>query len=144
MDLSVILQVLGIVALLAFIFVSLNLVKTLNSATSLMNETEKSVSKISNDLITSMHRINADISDIKVKLVESLGQVDETLASADRVVRKVDQQVESVRTIFDPFMQLSARFYDAVAQPVNKTIIIVSAITKAIDTVTSFFGPRKK
>lgn len=144
MDLSVILQVLGIVALLAFIFVSLNLVKTLNSATSLMNETEKSVSKISNDLISSMHRINADINDIKVKLVESLGQVDETLASAERVVRKVDQQVESVRTIFDPFKQLSARFYDAVAAPVNKTIIIVSAITKAIDTVTSFFGPRKK
>ncbi len=135
---------LGIVALIAFIFVSLNLVKTLNSATSLMNETEKSVSKISNDLISSMHRINADINDIKVKLVESLGQVDETLASAERVVRKVDQQVESVRTIFDPFKQLSARFYDAVAAPVNKTIIIVSAITKAIDTVTSFFGPRKK
>ena len=144
MDLTIVLETLGIVALLAFIFISLKLVKALNSATSLMNETEKSVSKLSVDLVASMNRINADISEIKSKVVESLSQVDRTLASAETVVRKVDSQVDSIRTIFDPFKQLSERFYDAVAAPVNKTIIVVSAITKAIDTVTSFFGQRKR
>jgi uncharacterized protein YoxC len=65
MDLSAILEIISLVAIVTFIVLAIFIIITLNSATKLIDEASKSLERLSSNLTESMKQIQIDMDDLK-------------------------------------------------------------------------------
>jgi uncharacterized protein YoxC len=130
MDLS--LQILSLIALVAFIVLTVYAVFSLNSMRKLSDDATKSINMLTND-----------VNELKVKLIESLENIDNTAKQIGLATQKMEEDVNSVTGFIKPFNKLASDVYDKISLPVLQTATLISAISKAINTFAGVLAGKK-
>ena len=71
------------------------------------------------------------------RLAKSLDNYDSTSDAVRNLVNNTNSKIERIGNTIEPFEDLATTIYDKVAQPVNQTLSIVNALTKALGVFKS-------
>ncbi|OGU11936.1 MAG: hypothetical protein A2X61_13520 [Ignavibacteria bacterium GWB2_35_12] len=130
MDLA--LQIISLIALVAFIVLTVYAVISLNS-----------MRKLSDDAARSLNTMTRDINELKVKLIESLENLDNTAIQIGSSTQRLEEDVNSVTGIFKPFNKLATDVYNKISPPIIQSATIISAISKAINVFANVLVSKK-
>ena len=142
MDLSAILEIVSLVAIITFIVLAIFIMITLNSATKLIDEASKSLERLSNNLSESMKQIQIDMDDLKDKVGHSLQKFDKLAGSLNSTTEKVENEVDKYINAISPIHNLIKYSFNKIAPPVSTTVITLSAVFKAINAFTSHLSKK--
>ncbi len=142
MDLTAILEIVSLVALITFIVLAIFIMITLNSATKLIDEASKSLERLSSNLSESMKQIQLDMDDLKDKVGHSLQNFDRLAGSLNSTTEKVETEVDKYIKTISPLYNLIKYSYNKIAPPVSSTAITISAVFKAINAFTSHLSKK--
>jgi len=143
MDLSAILEIISLVAIVTFIVLAIFIIITLNSATKLIDEASKSLERLSSNLTESMKQIQIDMDDLKDRVGNSLYKFDRLADSLATTSEKVETEVDKYIQTISPLHNLIKNSYNRIALPISSSVITLSAIFKAINTFTNHFSKKK-
>jgi methyl-accepting chemotaxis protein len=130
MELTPLLEIVAIAALLAFILMIGFFLALMKSASKLLNETGNTIDNFAKSVTDSMDKINKDISELKVELVESLETMNTAVWKASETISSIHNEFDRVATITHAFEGLATQVYNVIAPPINKTTLLISALTK--------------
>jgi len=130
MDLTI--QIISLVALVAFIVLTVYAVISLNS-----------MRKLSDDATKSLFMLTRDINELKLKLIESLENLDTTAKQISLSTQLMEEDVNSVTSMFKPFNELANVVYDKISPPIIQTATLISAISKAVNVFTNLLSGKK-
>lgn len=130
MDLTI--QIISLIALVAFIVLTVYVVISLNS-----------MRKLSDDATKSLFMLTKDINEIKFKLIESLENIDNTAKQISLSTQLMEEDVNSVTSMFKPFNELANVVYDKISPPIIQTATLISAISKAVNVFTNLLSGKK-
>ncbi|MCX7737047.1 MAG: hypothetical protein N2319_10070 [Candidatus Kapabacteria bacterium] len=143
MELDLVIKIAVIVTLLIFIVLSIYLIVTLGGTLKLLKESKSTIDNLANDLSSSLKSITADISELKVQMIQSLNNLDNVSKEVVDTTQRIEQEAKTVFNMFTPLNYLIKNFYDKVAPPVNFTASLISASSKAVATFVNLLGKKK-
>jgi ABC-type transporter Mla subunit MlaD len=146
----------GLVSLASFIALSFMAMKSLSKLNIFLDEMSLTTKKAEKDLnelkeasIITLNNFNElrpkieealdDLKDLKSKSVESLQHSDDTMDSAKITLDKINGKIDKIDAIILPFEMLAKNFYSRVAEPVNTTGKVVTAVFKAANAFADRF-----
>ncbi|TAL71129.1 MAG: hypothetical protein EPN82_00500 [Bacteroidetes bacterium] len=129
---DLILQIISLIALIAFIVLAIYAVFSLIS-----------FRKLSDDAAHSLNMLTRDVNELKVKLIDSLENLDNTAKLIGTSTQKMEEDVNSVTGILKPFNKLASDVYDKISPPIIQTATLISAISKAISVFASVLVTKK-
>lgn len=130
MDLA--LQIISLIALVAFIVLTVYAVISLNS-----------MRQLSDDATRSLNMMTRDINELKIKLIESLENIDNTSKQIGSTTQKLEEDINSVTGMLKPFNKLATDVYDKISPPIIQSATLISAISKAISVFASVLVSKK-
>ncbi|MEM4261109.1 MAG: DUF948 domain-containing protein [Candidatus Woesearchaeota archaeon] len=138
-DLDFAIKIVAIIALLSVVILTMYVVISLRSAKKLMDEASNAMIKLTDEISKSMKMITKDITDFKEQAIISLKNIDELSEQIQNTTQKLENEIDEVSNIFQPFSKLSNDLYNKIAPPVNRAASFITATSKAINTFYSFF-----
>ena len=121
----------AIVAIVFFIILAIFAMVTLSS-----------LSKLSKDTSFSISKIQQDINELKVKMIESLSVFDETAKKLEKTSQNIENEALGIFEMLKPFKHLLDELYFKVGSPLLQVATVVSATTKAVNTFTRFLSKK--
>ncbi len=151
-----ILHILIYIALISFIFLTIRLIMSLGKVDEFLVEfknkatgIEKDVKELKDSAIKTFDSINDlkpliqesldKMNDLQSKSIETLSNTDDTLLSTRIAMDNINNKIEKIDNIILPFEMLAKSLYNRVAEPVNNTGKVVSAVFKAASIFASKF-----
>lgn len=150
------LQILIYIALISFIILTIRSIMALGKLDLFFSEFKHKADNIEKDIkemkestvktLDSMNELKPlltesleKMSDLQSKSIETLTNTDDTLISARTAMDNINSKIDKIDNIIMPFEMLAKNFYSKVAEPVNNTGKVVSAIFKAANMFASKF-----
>jgi DNA helicase IV len=84
-----------------------------------------------------------EISQFKEKAIDSMINLDNSMANIKNIAIHLEAQAESISNILKPFNDLSKYLYQKLPPPITETANIISASIKAINTFTGLLSKKK-
>ena len=144
MDLLVAIKVVALLALIAFIILSIFMMVSLSSATKLLKETNSNLNVFTRKLLTSVDEIKEEMKSLNSKTQETLNNFDVVANNLKVTSKRVDAETERIVRTIEPFQDLLRHSYDRVAPPVNNATKTIAAVSKAVTTFFDHFGKNNK
>lgn len=136
MDLNDGVKILSIVALIVFIILSVYLITIIKT---LVNKLAKTFDEVN----ISLKSIREDLSDLKVKTVESMKTIDVLAEQVAETTKNIDERLSGIDRIIGPFEYLAQSVYHRVAPGVNQAGAVIAASSKAVTTfIKTLFGAK--
>jgi uncharacterized protein YoxC len=142
MELTPMLEIVAIFALLAFILMIGFFIALTRSASKLLNETGKTIDNLSKSVTLSMDKMNKDISALKFELVESFGVMNNAILKATDTISSVQNEFDRISNITHAFEELASQVYNVIAPPITKTALFVSAFSKGTNAFKNIIHKR--
>ena len=156
MNINMLINLATLIALISFIALAILAIKSLSKFNFFLDDFKEFTRRAESDIkemkeksILTMNNYNElkpkieealdDLKDLKSKSIESLQHSDDTMDSAKLALDNFNRKIDKVDAIILPFEMLAKSFYNKVAEPVNNTGKVVSAVFKAANVFASKF-----
>ena len=110
----------------------------------ILDETVKSIDKLSNDIHDTLNSIDTDFSKLKKRLVTSLDGVDELTGNLIETTKSINQGVQRTFSVVEPIEKMVDDVVGKVHPPLHQLAVLLSASSKAVNTFVDFLGRKKK
>lgn len=110
----------------------------------LLNETTKSIDKLSQDVHDTLSSIDTDFSELKKRVDVSLDGIDELTGNLVDTTKNLNQGVQRTFNVIEPVEKLVNDVVSKVQPPAHQFATFVSASSKAVNTFLDFLGRKKK
>ncbi|MBM2816324.1 MAG: hypothetical protein HW421_3086 [Ignavibacteria bacterium] len=140
------LQILGIIALVVFIILAVFGIISLSKLVHLTNDIHVSLDNLTRDFAEVNKKfIQAlnDISEIKIKLNESLIKIDGLSEELKLQASNVGNELAPVLKATKPIAELLSYAFERIASPMMQTVTLVSAVSKAVNAFINKFSHNK-
>jgi hypothetical protein len=144
MELTPVLEIVLIIALLAFILVIGFFLVLIRSASMFLKETSKSIDIFAKSASLSIDKMNKDISDLKIEIVESIGVMNKAVFIATDAISSIQNEFDRVSHITHAFEGLANQVYNVIAPPINKTALFMSALSKGTNIFKNMIIKKNK
>jgi uncharacterized protein YoxC len=136
MELNDVIKILSIVSLVVFVILAFYLIAILKTLITKLSKTFDEVN-------FSLKSIRDDLSDLKVKTIESMKAIDVLADQVADTTKNIDDRLRGIDRIIEPFEYLSQTVYHRIAPSINQASAVVAASGKAISVfIKTLFGAK--
>ena len=123
------LQILGMIALLAFTMLCLKAVTFFKEA-----------SEFIKDASVSLDKMDKTLEEVKDAIIPALKNIEDTRNHIISLTSSIEKQIGVVSQVADPLVDVIQGLYQKVAQPLSYVGHLFTGVTKALDKFKSILG----
>ncbi len=144
MDTYFLLQIAQIVALISVSILVFFLIFYLISLNKLIKSLLKDISDLSNQILVSLTKVTDEIQLIRNRLESTLTNSDSTLDQIRVTFQNVDEKVNKIGNMLQPFEELANYIYLKVSTPLISTAKVISGAYKAVNSFVDVLSKKRK
>lgn len=141
------LQILTALALISFIVLVIRLLVSLGKIEVVLNKTSDSIDTITKqikELSTNINEAIQDLKELKADAKASIEKINNFGSHLQLISQKSIAYFDDLRGVTKPYEQLVSNAYPKIAEPVNKTLSLISAFSKAFSTFKEKLGTKRQ
>ena len=143
MELDIALRLAALIALVVIIILGVFLIISLSSVNKLIRESASIIKKMSDDFSVSIKNLNSEMMELREKVVESLGIIDNASKQIAESFETIETQAKNVFNTIQPLNTLIKTVYNRIAPPLYSGSLVVSAASKAVNAFVNVFTKNK-